>query len=124
MNSMIQYLINIFTLVLLVTILCTLSIRLSRFTIVKNPNDRNLAILDKIFINKDTNIYILKICEEGKVVVVSQNGTTVLKDLSKEEILIIEKNINQNNLEKDVSYRVFAEKIKNKIKKFKENRNG
>lgn len=64
-----------------------------------------VKIIEKTPLSKTSNIYLLKLGEEGAVIVTNDKGATVLKELSVEEIEDIEKTKEENYLEMNKKYK-------------------
>ena len=65
----------------------------------------DIKIIEKTPLSKTNNIYLLKLGDEGAVIVTNDKGATVLKELSVEEIEKIEKSKEENYLEMNKKYK-------------------
>ena len=95
MDNMLQYLINLSIFIPFIIILVVMSIKLSK------PNFEGMGIykytqvVERTNLNKDTNVFVLKIGEEGCVLVSSPSQVEKIKDISKQEMQEIEDNKKQ-----------------------------
>lgn len=64
-----------------------------------------IKIIEKTPLSKTNNIYLLKLGDEGAVIVTNDKGATVLRELSVEEIEKIEKSKEENYLEMNKKYK-------------------
>lgn len=114
MKDTMQYVINLIVFVPITIALIILTIKLSNINIGRFSENKYVKVLEKSNLNKDTDIFILKIGDEGCVLVSSPSNTYKVKELTKEEIKAIEiKNEDIKESYKNV-------KIKLKDFKFKE----
>ena len=114
MKDTMQYVINLIVFVPITIALIILTIKLSNINIGRFSENKYVKVLEKSNLNKDTDIFILKIGDEGCVLVSSPSNTYKVKELTKEEIKAIE----IKNKEIKESYKNV--KIKLKDFKFKE----
>lgn len=114
MKDTMQYIINLIVFVPITIALIILTIKLSNINIGRFSENKYVKVLEKSNLNKDTDIFILKIGDEGCVLVSSPSNTYKVKELTKEEIKAIE----IKNEEIKESYKNV--KIKLKDFKFKE----
>lgn len=114
MKDTMQYVINLIVFVPITIALIIITIKLSNINIGRFSENKYVKVLEKSNLNKDTDIFILKIGDEGCVLVSSPSNTYKVKELTKEEIKAIE----IKNEEIKESYKNV--KIKLKDFKFKE----
>lgn len=114
MKDTMQYIINLIVFVPITIALIIITIKLSNINIGRFSENKYVKVLEKSNLNKDTDIFILKIGDEGCVLVSSPSNTYKVKELTKEEIKAIE----IKNEEIKESYKNV--KIKLKDFKFKE----
>lgn len=93
-ENFIQYIINIIILIPIIVLLATISIKLGRADLFK-PNNRYVQVLEKNILDKDSNIYVLKIGDEGCVVISSSSSNMKIRDLTSGEIKNIESRDNE-----------------------------
>ncbi len=101
MGDTFKYIIDMLVALPIILILIIVSIRLARFNLLNIENTRYTKVLEKIIISKDTQISILKMGDEGLILASSPYKIEKIKELSKEEINIIEEKIKQNKINKD-----------------------
>ena len=89
-DNLIEYIINLSIFIPIVLIIIVTSIKLSKVNIEATKNNNYISILEKTSINKDSSILVLKTGHEGCVIVSSTSHTEKIKELSKDEILLIE----------------------------------
>lgn len=90
MKDTMQYVINLIVFVPITIALIILTIKLSNINIGRFSENKYVKVLEKSNLNKDTDIFILKIGDEGCVLVSSPSNTYKVKELTKEEIKAIE----------------------------------
>lgn len=90
MNNTLQYIINLIIFIPIIIILIVVSIKLSNANLKYLGKERYLRVLERSSLNKDTDVFLLKIGDEGCVIVSSSHKVEKLKELSKEEIELIE----------------------------------
>lgn len=113
MDDILQYLINLSIFVPIIIILIVVSIRLSKSNLERIGIYKYVNVIERTSLNKDTDVFVLKIGDEGCVIMSSPSSIEKIKDLNIEEI---------NNLEhkKEEIKKVNAFKFnidKNNIKK-------
>lgn len=131
MNSILQYIINLIVFVPITIILIIVSIKISKVSLVNIGANKYVKVIEKTSLNKDTDVFVLKIGEDGCVIVASNSKLEKIKELSEEEIFNIEEknkeskvklsNLN-NNLGKDslTLGKLSINKIKSKLKEKKD----
>lgn len=127
MDNMLQYLINLSIFVPFVVVLIVVSVKLSKGNIESLGIYKYTKIVERTNLNKDTDVFVLKIGDEGCVLVSSPSKLEKIKDLSKEEMIEIEvkreqvKNRKLVNLEKS---KINIKNIAFNKFKLKEKKNG
>lgn len=111
---MIIYIIKIFSLIVFLLSLIFLSFKLDKFSYTRKY--KYTKVLDIVRIDKHSSIVTLKVGKEGVLLGVSSSNISKIKDISKEDIIEIEKDL-QNNKD-DINKVIFN--IKNKLKYKKE----
>ncbi len=89
---MLQYLINLSIFVPFIIILIVVSIKLSKPNFEGMGIYKYTQIIERTNLNKDTNVFVLKIGNEGCVLVSSSSQVEKIKDISKQEMQEIEYN--------------------------------
>ncbi|MCQ2969366.1 MAG: flagellar formation protein, partial [Clostridium sp.] len=84
---------------IIVIALIILTLRLSENKYNQINDIKNIKIIDKVQLSKDNSIFILKILNKGYIASVSSSRTDLLKELSEEEITLLEQN-KKNELRK------------------------
>lgn len=86
-----------------------------------------VKIIEKTALSKSSSIYLLKLGEEGAVILTNDKGAETIKELSKEEIEKIELEKEMSLLEINTKYNAGLEKLKDQgalvLKKVKGGRN-
>lgn len=90
MDNVLQYIINLIVFVPITIILIVVSIRLSKTNIGNIGLNKYTKVLERTTLSKDTDVFVLKIGDEGCVIVSSSSSIEKIKELSKEEISNIE----------------------------------
>lgn len=131
---MLQYLVNLSIFVPFIIILIVVSVRFSKASLEGIGIYKYTQIIERTNLNKDTDVFVLKIGDEGCVLVSSPSKLEKIKDLDKEEIKIIEekrkeiKKIKLVNLNKEDNKlkKLDFNKLKIKLKKIdlKESKDG
>lgn len=91
MDNMLQYIINLLIFVPLIIILIVVSLRLSKASMSTIAGKKYTKVLEVTNLKKDIDVFVLKIGDEGCVLVSSPSRVDKIKDLTKEEINSIEK---------------------------------
>ena len=113
-----------------VLLLMFLTFKFANNGVKKVSNDKYIKVIDRTQIGKDISLLIVKIGEEGWIMSTSNGKTEKLKELTKEEILEIEKKKKQKEDDLKEFYKVIEDKMMCRIstiaKKFKakEEKNG
>lgn len=90
MDNMLQYLINLSIFVPFIIILIVVSIRFSKSNLEGMGIYKYTKLIERTNLNKDTDVYVLKIGDEGCVILSSPSKMEKIKDLSRAEMLEIE----------------------------------
>lgn len=90
MDNILEYLINLSIFVPLIIILIVVSIKLSKSNLGNIGMSKYIEVIERTNLNKDTYIFVLKLGDEGCVVMSSPSSTEKIKNLSKEEISNLE----------------------------------
>lgn len=86
MDNVLQYIINLIVFVPIIIVLIVASIKLSKANFSNIGNNKYTKVLERTNLSKDTNVFVLKIGDEGCVLVSSPSKVEKIKKLSKEEI--------------------------------------
>ena len=92
MDNMLQYLINLSIFIPFIIILIVISIKISKPNFEGMGIYKYTQIIERTTLNKDTNVFVLKIGDEGCVLVSSPSQVEKIKDISKQEMQEIEYN--------------------------------
>ncbi|RDY24540.1 flagellar biosynthesis protein FliZ [Romboutsia maritimum] len=98
MDNLLQYLINLSIFIPIIIIMIVVSIKVSRANLENLSIYKYTKVIDRTSLNKDTNVFVLKIGDEGCVIVSSSSSIEKIKDLSSEEVKVIEERNNRKNL--------------------------
>jgi flagellar protein FliO/FliZ len=119
---MFQYIINLGIFIPVVIFLIIICIRFGKINSDKLDRFKYIKILERTTLSKDTNIFVIKIGDEGCVISSSPSKLEILKDLSKEDIESIEKSkLDFSNQIKDIEINKILKEnkfISNFINKF------
>ena len=113
-----------------VLLLMFLTFKFANNGVKKVSNDKYIKVIDRTQIGKDISLLIVKIGEEGWIMSTSNGKTEKLKELTKEEILEIEKKKKQKEEDLKEFYKVIEDKMMCRIStiakkiKAKEEKNG
>lgn len=86
MDNVLQYIINLIVFVPIIIVLIVASIKLSKANFSNIGNNKYTKVLERTNLSKDTDVFVLKIGDEGCVLVSSPSKVEKIKELSKEEI--------------------------------------
>lgn len=86
----VQYILNLVLVIPIVLLLFFIAIRLGKTSLVKIGAYNHVTILEKININKDSSVLVLKLGNEGCVGVATSSGFEVIQKLDINEIKEIE----------------------------------
>lgn len=86
MDNVLQYIINLIVFVPITIVLIVASIKLSKANFSNIGNNKYTKVLERTNLSKDTDVFVLKIGDEGCVLVSSPSKVEKIKELSKEEI--------------------------------------
>lgn len=87
---MLQYLVNLSIFVPFIIILIVVSIRFSKASLEGIGIYKYTQIIERTNLNKETDVFVLKIGDEGCVIISSPSKLEKIKDLNKEEMKEIE----------------------------------
>lgn len=90
MDNVLQYIINLIVFVPITIVLIVASIKLSKANFPNIGNNKYTKVLERTNLSKDTDVFVLKIGDEGCVLVSSPSKVEKIKELSKEDIKNIE----------------------------------
>lgn len=108
---MILYIIKVIAFIPIVIILIAISLKLSQRTLIQGQANKYMRVLEVININKNNNLLVVKIGDKGCVLASSGSNINKIEDLTKEDILKIEENINQNNVKAQQYFDKYKDKI-------------
>lgn len=117
MDNMLQYILNTVIAVPIVMILIVLSMKLAKTNMTLIENSKYTKVLEKTTLNKDTEIFVLKMGDEGLVLASSPSKLQTIKSLSKEEVISIEEHIKENNKLKKENTKEIFQNFKEKFNK-------
>lgn len=130
MDNILKYIINLIVFVPITIALIILTIKLSKSSINGLVKNKYVKVLERTNLNKDTDVYVLKIGDEGCVIVSSPTKTDTIKELTNDQIEEIEKKqeelkINSRNIElklKDIKKIKLKDMKRIKLKEIKNGR--
>lgn len=112
MDNMIEYILNTLIAVPVVMILIFLSMRLAKTNMTFIENSKYTKIVERTSLNKDTEIFILRMGDEGLILASSPSKLEIIKNLDNEEIVQIEEKIKESNsLKKTEKKKSYSRKI-------------
>lgn len=91
MDNILKYIINLIVFVPFTIALIIITIRLSKSSINGLAKNKYIKVLERTNLNKDTEVYVLKVGDEGCVVVSSPTKTDTIKELTSHQIEEIER---------------------------------
>ncbi|MDK2585846.1 flagellar biosynthetic protein FliO [Romboutsia sedimentorum] len=100
MDNILQYIINLIVFVPFIIVLIVVSIKFSKINLSNMTMNKYTQIIERTNLNKDTEVFVLKIGDEGCVLVSSPSKIEKIKELNKYEILEIENNKKENRKKK------------------------
>lgn len=106
------YIIKIFSVIIFLLSLIFLSLKIDKFYNIRKI--KHTQVLDIIRLNKNNSIVTLKIGEEGVLLGVSPSNINKIKDIKREDILKIEKELEKNKIYFDKKISFAKKKIKDK----------
>lgn len=127
MDNMLQYLINLSVFVPLIIILIVVSIRISKANLENIGIYKYTQVIERTNLNKDTDVFVLKIGDEGCVIVSSPSSIEKIKELSKEEINNLEQKREEMKKAKILKFntkKISLKKLDLKKLNLKEKKNG
>lgn len=125
MDDILQYLINLSIFVPIIIILIVVSIRISKTNLERIGIYKYVHVIEKTSLSKDTDVFVLKIGDEGCVIMSSPSSIEKIKDLSIEEVNNIDQkkeeikkaNVLKFNLDKNNMKKLNLNKLNLKEKK-------
>lgn len=123
MDNILKYIINLIVFVPFTIALIIITIRLSKLSINGLVKNRYVKVLEKTNLNKDTDVYVLKVGDEGCVIVSSSAKTDVIKELTNNQIEEIEKkqeDIKKNSRNMGLKLKDLKDLRKTKLKEIKD----
>lgn len=106
------YIIKIFSLLFFLLSLIFLSFKIEKFYSIKKS--KHTQVLDITKIDKNSSIVILKVGQEGVLLGVTPSNINKIKDISKDEIINIEKDIQKGRDDFDKRINHVINRIKQK----------
>lgn len=91
MDNILKYIINLIVFVPFTIALIIITIRLSKSSINGIAKNKYIKVLERTNLNKDTELYVLKVGDEGCVIVSSPTKTDTIKELTSNQIEEIER---------------------------------
>lgn len=91
MDNILKYIINLIVFVPFTIALIIITIRLSKTSINGIAKNKYIKVLERTNLNKDTELYVLKVGDEGCVIVSSSTKTDTIKELTSHQIEEIER---------------------------------
>ena len=120
MDNILKYIINLIVFVPFTIALIIITIRFSKINFNGVGINKYVKVLERTNLNKDTEIYVLKVGDEGCVIASSSTKTDIIKELTKNQIEEIEKK--QEDVKNKFNKTLNLEIIKSL--KLKEKKNG
>lgn len=116
MNSdLILTIVKLFFGMILLILLMVSTLKLGANKVSKFQRGRYVKVLEKTPLSKDSSLFLIKLGEEGCVITASPNNVEVIKNLTKDEIDIIEKDKKALNDEVLNMYNNTFEALKSKL---------
>lgn len=121
-KTFLEFIINLIILIPIILILIVISLRLSKKSLDKLTLGSYSQVIERLTLDKDINLYLVKIGRTGCVLVSSHNNIQVIKELDENEMeeiikekndrnnFISLKNINKLNLSNVLSNKITREK--------------
>ncbi|MEW9080422.1 flagellar biosynthetic protein FliO [Terrisporobacter glycolicus] len=91
MDNILKYIINLIVFVPFTIALIIITIRLSKSSINGLAKNKYIKVLERTNLNKDTEVYVIKVGDEGCVVISSSTKTDKIKELTSHQIEEIER---------------------------------
>ena len=91
MDNILKYIINLIVFVPFIIALIIITIRLSKSSINGLAKNKYIKVLERTNLNKDTEVYVIKVGDEGCVVISSSTKTDKIKELTSHQIEEIER---------------------------------
>lgn len=105
MYDTLRYLVNLSAFIILMIGVIAIAYKMNGLNLQNVGMYRYAKILEKVGISKDTYLLVLKIGEDGCVLLVSSNNIEKIKDLTPDDIKDIENNRQNNNLLKSDKFK-------------------
>lgn len=96
MNDMVKYIINLIVFIPFILVLILITIKFSKFGVGGLGINKYVKVLERTSLSKDSEILVLKMGDEGCVLVSSSSNSYKIKELTEEEIEEIEKIYEEN----------------------------
>lgn len=120
-NTFLEFIINLIVLVPIVILLIVISLKLSKGSLNKLSSGSYVKVLERLNLNKDIYIYVIKTGKVGCVIVSSNNNTQVIKELDENEINEIVKLKKEKNDSAYLNQLNFSKLLNNKLTREKDN---
>ena len=91
MDNILKYIINLIVFVPFTIALIIITIRFSKINFSGVGINKYVKVLERTNLNKDTEIYVLKVGDEGCVIISSPTKTETIKELTKKQVSEIER---------------------------------
>ncbi|SHI39923.1 flagellar protein FliO/FliZ [Clostridium cavendishii DSM 21758] len=114
-TDLILTVVKLFFGMIILMFLIVLTLKLGANKVSKFQRGKYIKVLEKTPLSKDSNLFLIKLGEEGCIITSSQNNVEVIKKLTKDEIDIIEKEKKALNDEILNMYNNKFENLKNKL---------
>ena len=98
MYNTLRYLVNLSAFIILMIGVIAIAYKINGINLQNVGMDKYVKILEKVVINKDTYLVVLKTGEDGCVLLVSSNNIERIKDLTPSDIKEIEEKRQKNNV--------------------------
>ena len=120
-NAFLEFIINLIVLVPIVILLIVISLKLSKGSLNKLSSGSYVKVLERLNLNKDTFICVIKTGKTGCVIVSSNNNTQVIKELDETEINEIVKMKKEKSESVYLKQLNFSKLLNNKLTREKDN---
>lgn len=92
MDNILKYIINLIVFVPFTIALIIITIKFSKINFGVAGINKYVKVLERTNLSKDTSIYVLKVGDEGCVILSTPTKTDTIKELNKKQVKEIEKN--------------------------------
>lgn len=124
MDNILKYIINLIVFVPFTIVLIIITIRLSKSSINGLAKSKYIKVLERTNLNKDTEVYVIKVGDEGCVVISSPTKTDKIKELTSHQIEEIERKQEEVKINNRNNIDLKLKDIKNfRLKEIKNERN-